>query len=199
MCSSDLAVTVGTQPSGQSCSVSSGSGSSVTANVSSVSVSCLSIGQFIDAPVAGLSYSCTSASASPAANTGTTNAQGQFQFAIGQSCTFKVGNVTVGTLSSVPTDNIVTPQDLAGVIRSATSSPAALAIAQFLQSLDDGSGSGVITIPAAVTTALNSVAATSIVSSTAGVMSQAALTALVRSAGKTTLVTPTAEIGRAHV
>ena len=70
-------------------------------------------------------------------------------------CTFKVGNVTVGTLSSVPTDNIVTPQDLAGVIRSATSSPAALAIAQFLQSLDDGSGSGVINIPAAVTTALN--------------------------------------------
>jgi Bacterial Ig-like domain (group 2)/FG-GAP-like repeat len=184
------AVTVGAQPAGQNCTVSGGSGSSVTTNVSSVSVSCISIGQFIDAPVAGLAYTCTSASGSPAANNGTTNAQGQFQFAVGQSCTFKVGNVTVGTLSNIPSDNIVTPQDLAGVIRSVTTSPAALAIAQFLQSLDDGSGSGTITIPAAVSTALNAVSATSIASATSGVLSQAALTALVKAAGKSSLVSP---------
>ena len=37
------AVTVGTQPTGQICTVSSGSGSNVTASVSSVSVTCSNI------------------------------------------------------------------------------------------------------------------------------------------------------------
>ena len=186
------AVTVGTQPAGQNCTVSAGSGANLAASVTGVSVSCLSIGRFIDAPVAGLAYTCSSPGGSPAARSGTTDAQGQFEFAVGQGCTFKVGNVTVGTVGSVPADNIVTPQDLAGVIRSATSSPAVLAIAQFLQSLNDGSAAGTLTIPASATTALNGVAATTLFSNASGVLSQPALLALVRAAGQQSLVSPAA-------
>jgi 6-phosphogluconolactonase len=43
-------VTVGSQPSGQSCSVSQASGTNVQANVTSVSVSCLSTGKFAYVP-----------------------------------------------------------------------------------------------------------------------------------------------------
>ena len=149
------------------------------------------VGQFIDDPVGGLGYSCTGAGA--ATNSGTTNPQGQFNYSPGQSCTFTVGNVTLGAPTSISTDGKVTPQDVAGVTRSATTAPSALAIAQFLQSLNDGSASGQIIIPTAVTTALSSstVAPVTLVS-TSGTIAQSNLQNLVTSAGKTTLVTPTA-------
>jgi hypothetical protein len=141
-------------------------------------------GQFIDSPVGGLTYSCTSGSST--ANTGTTNAQGQFTFTAGQTCTFKIGNVTIGSMSNIPTDGVVTPQDVAGVSRSATSDPTAVAIAQLLQTLDDGTGNGNIVIPASVTTALSSssVSPLTLASSTAGVVPQNTLASLVQTVGQ---------------
>jgi hypothetical protein len=141
-------------------------------------------GQFIDSPVGGLTYSCTSGSST--ANTGTTNAQGQFTFTAGQTCTFKIGNVTIGSMSNIPTDGVVTPQDVAGVSRSATSDPTAVAIAQFLQTLDDGTGNGNIVIPASVTTALSSssVSPLTLASSTSGVVPQNTLASLVQTVGQ---------------
>lgn len=142
--------------------------------------------QFIDDPVSGLTYSCTNGSQT---TSGTTNELGQFNYWLGQSCTFTVGKVTLGTLSSIPSDGKVTPQDVAGVTRSATSAPSAVAIAQFLHSLNDGTLPGKIVIPAATRDALNVVADVSLTSS-AGVISPLALQSLVISAGKT-LVSPT--------
>lgn len=59
------------------------------------------VGQFIDDPVAGLSYSCVNASQTIA---GITDNQGNFNYLPGQTCTFKVGNVTLGSPSAIPRD-----------------------------------------------------------------------------------------------
>ena len=147
------------------------------------------VGQFIDDPVSGLTYSCVSTGSTQEVK-GTTDADGHFNYLPGQTCTFKVGNVTLGSLTGVPADGKVTPQDVAGVSRSATAAPSALAIAQFLQSLNDGTTNGRIVIPAATTTALSSVTAITLVSST-GTVSQADLQTVVAAAGKT-LVTASA-------
>ena len=149
------------------------------------------VGQFIDDPVGGLTYSCISAGSTQTI-TGTTDADGHFNYITGQTCTFKVGNVTLGTLNSVPSDGKVTPQDVAGVSRSATASPSALAIAQFLQSLNDGTTSGKIAIPAATATALSSVTAITLASN-AGTVSQSDLQTVVAAAGKTLVSAATAK------
>jgi hypothetical protein len=107
-------------------------------------------GYVIDAPVEGLSYTCR-------AITGTTGADGSFLHDAGAACTFKIGNITVGEFNSAPTDGLVTPHDLAGVSRGDSLNPAAVAIAQFLQSLDDGTDSGKIKIPTSVVSALSNV------------------------------------------
>lgn len=148
--------------------------------------------KFIDAPVAGVGYNCPAVGTNTTTQTGTTDAQGQFSYQAGQSCTLKVGVITLGTLASIPADGIATPQDIAGVSRTANQAPGAIAIAQFLQSLNDGSVGGAITIPTSVSTALaaSTVPATTLVSSTS-VADQTTLTAIVAAAGKQ-LVTPDA-------
>jgi hypothetical protein len=142
--------------------------------------------RFIDDPVYGLTYNCGSGSAT---TTGSTSPTGQFNYFAGQSCTFSIGNVTLGPPVSPASDGVVTPQDVAGVPRSDTAAPSAQAIAQFLQSLDSGSTSGQITIPSTVITQLSSASVTpvSIVSSS-GSVSQTLLQTLVTSAGVSTLV-----------
>ena len=149
------------------------------------------LGTFIDDPVGGLAYSCVSASQTIA---GTTNDQGQFSYVPGQTCTFKVGNVTIGSIVGVPADGKVTPQDVAGVARSATAAPSALAIAQFLQSLNDGSSSGKIVIPTATSDALKNAPAITLVTST-GSVSQADLQNLVVTVAGKTLVSASAAQG----
>lgn len=164
----------------------SGGESSTTSTASATST-----GQVIDAPVAGLSYVC-------GVSSGITDANGSYTFTKGDNCTFSVGNITVGTLSAVPQDGIVTPQDLAVVLRKNTDDVNALAIAQFLQSINSGTASGVITISSAVRTALSSssVPAQSILTdglcfgSTSSTNCQTKLAALVSvaTAGKNALV-----------
>lgn len=142
------------------------------------------VGQFIDDPVGGLTYSCVSASQTI---TGTTDAQGNFNYIPGQTCSFKVGNVTLGTLANIPADGKVTPQDVAGVARGATNAPSAVVIAQFLQSLNDGSSSGKIVIPPATSTLLANAPATTL-SSSSGSISTAELRDLVETVAGKTLV-----------
>ncbi len=136
-----------------------------------------SVGRFIDEPVGGLTYSCGSLINTTA---GTTNKLGQFEYYPGKSCTFSVGKVTVGTVSSVPNDGNVTPQDIAGVQRTATNDPTVAVIAQFLQSLNDGTVSGAINISSSTTASLSNtgVASVKLVTSS-GPITQEALNNLV--------------------
>lgn len=85
-----------------------------------------SVGQLINEPVGGLTYSCGSLINTTA---GTKNKLGQFEYYPGKSCTFSVGKVTVGTVSSVPKDSNValhkpspTPL-LRGVLPSSATTP----------------------------------------------------------------------------
>ncbi len=167
----------------------SGGGNSTTSTTSTTST-----GQVVDSPVMGLKYVC-------GVSSGLTDGSGNYSYTKGDSCTFSVGNVTVGTLASVPQDGIVTPQDLAVVLRSNTEDLNVLAIAQFLQSIDSGATPGVITISSAVTAALSasSVPAQSILTdglcfgSTSATNCQTKLAALVSTAtaGKNSLVSTT--------
>ena len=137
-----------------------------------------SIGYVIDAPVGGISYTC-------GALTGATASDGSFHYDAGTACTFTVG--------AMPSDGIVTPHDLAGVSRSDALNANAVAIAQFLQSLDDGTQSGSINIPAAVVAALATTTPTSLLSSTltpAQIQSQLSTLVSIATKGAKTLISP---------
>jgi len=161
---------------------SGGGGSSTTASTTST-------GQVIDSPVVGLAYVCGGSS-------GVTDTIGGYIYTKGDSCTFSIGNVTVGILSAVPQDGIVTPQDIAVVLRSNTDDLNVLAVAQFLQSINSGATPGMITISSEVTAALSKVPAQSILTdglcfgSTSATNCQTKLAALVSTAtaGKNALV-----------
>jgi len=142
--------------------------------------------QFVDDPVEGLTYECVSPNGAGTLS-GLTNAQGQFNYLAGQTCTFSVGKVVVGSVSGIPVDGLVTPQDVAGVARSvnsAASSPKVAVIAQFLQSLSEPGSAGRIRISSATTTAMSALPPTRLVDGAAGPVSQAALTTLLSAAGK---------------
>ncbi|MEY3612141.1 MAG: hypothetical protein RJB14_1863, partial [Pseudomonadota bacterium] len=147
------------------------------------------VGQFVDDPVEGLTYQCAAPNSTTTPSTSFTNAQGQFNYTDGQVCTFRVGNVVLGSPVAVPTDGLVTPQDVAGVVRTATSAPSVTAIAQFLQSLSEPGTSGKLKISSQTTEALSRVDEVQLVSST-GPLNQAKLGSLVVQTGKT-LVSPT--------
>ena len=94
-------------------------------------------GYYVDSAVEGINYTCGSQS-------GITDAAGMFKFAIGQNCTFKLGNVllkTIGANSLV--DNVTIVEDN-------------VTVAAFLQTVDiDGNASNGIQIPTEVVTVLN--------------------------------------------
>jgi len=161
------------------CGGGSGGGSTVTATGS------ISTGYFIDAPVQGVNYSC-------GGQAGTTKSDGAFQYETGKGCTFTIGNVTIGTVTSIPTDSKVTPFELVGTVRTDSQNISAGTIAQLLQTLNNGATGGVITIPSTVGTALaaSSFAGTSIIQSSSPI-SQTQLQSLVNVAlggTQTTLV-----------
>lgn len=139
------------------------------------------VGYVVDAPVEGLSYTCGGL-------LGTTGSDGSFLHDTGSACTFKIGNVTVGEFNAAPSDRIVTPHDLAGVSRSDPLNSSAVAIAQFLQSLDDGSGTGKIKIPSSVETALSAVPAQKIVEAKPQTQNQLSALVLTATSNKKTLV-----------
>lgn len=149
----------------------------------------LGVGYFIDDPVSGLSYSCGTGTDNI---TGITSDTGAFDYLPGQTCTFKVGNVTLGTIANVPADGKVTPQDVAGVSRTATTEPTALSIAQFLHSLHDGSSNSKLVITEATITKMMQAAPVTMAKES-GSLSQEELALLVNYAGKTLVSTNTAQ------
>lgn len=80
-------------------------------------------GQFIDGPVRGLNYECSSG------RFGVTNSQGQFACNKNDTVSFKVGKVTLGTAYA---EAIITPYSL-----YPEDTEVAVNIAQLLQTLDD--------------------------------------------------------------
>jgi subtilisin family serine protease len=148
-----------------------GGGSSSSSSTTTTTTITPSVGQFIDAPVSGLTYVCGSYS-------GTTNDLGQFNYSTDSTCSFTIGNVVVGSLSSIPSDGMVTPHDVAGVSRTADDDPNVQAIAQFLQSVGTTSG-GVITISSTVRQNLQSAPANTAIFTSTGPLSQSALSNLV--------------------
>jgi hypothetical protein len=86
-------------------------------------------GKFIDAAVQGLTFET-------ATQNGVTNENGEFQYVEGEEITFKVGEVTIG---SVIANEEITPIDIAQVVDASASieSPISKNIAAFLQTLDE--------------------------------------------------------------
>lgn len=117
-----------------------------------------------DAPVGGVSYSTTSG------KTGTTDASGTYQFNAGDSVTFTLGGLTLGT---APATGIVTPTELAGGDNNKL-----LNLLVILQSLDsDGDRTNGITIPPAAASALTAIDLTVVPASLNTTALQAAMAA----------------------
>lgn len=106
------------------------------------------LGTFVDAPVSGVAYTTSSGMS------GTTDQNGQFKFAVGDTVTFSAAGVTLGSFQpNVASDGtaIVTPLNLVGA--SSVTDPKATAIGQFLSTLNalsiaQGAGkSGIFVVP----------------------------------------------------
>jgi hypothetical protein len=89
-------------------------------------------GTFIDAPVEGLEYSTPTLS-------GFTNGNGEFQYKTGETVTFKIGNLELGSATGGAT---ITPLTLAGDTDLNNIGTKATNIARILQTLDNNSSNG---------------------------------------------------------
>lgn len=117
---------------GIAAAIISGCGGSSSPSSGNNNSSDTGIGYYIDSAVSGVSYTCGSKS-------GVTGEDGSFTFEKGQSCTFKLGNIT---LRSVTADSLV---DKVKIVEDRVE------VAQLLQTLDaDGNPDNGITIPATV-------------------------------------------------
>ena len=117
-----------------------GGGNSTTETVST--------GVFIDSPVEGLQYET-------ATQSGTTNSLGEFDYLPGETITFSIGGILLGSTTAGP---VVTPLSLVPGATSATN-PVVTNIVRLLLSLDsDGDPDNGITISSDVTTAANDLA-----------------------------------------
>ena len=91
-------------------------------------------GKFIDSAVSGLSYTCL-----PSAKSGVTNSSGEFTCDEGDTVTFKLGDITLG--SSVPvTTTVITPYTI-----FPDNDDAAINLAQLLQTIDSDLSDDIIT------------------------------------------------------
>ncbi|HTY03648.1 MAG TPA: alkaline phosphatase PhoX [Rhodocyclaceae bacterium] len=101
-----------------------------------------STGTFIDSPVKGLYYE-----ASPSGASGTTDADGKFDYYAGDTVRFYVGGKSGTSLGSTAGDAIVGPFDLTGNTAKDWSNASTIRMLQVLQSLDaDGDPSNGIDI-----------------------------------------------------
>ena len=139
------AVTVSTQPDGQSCTVTNAAGSINAADVANVEVSCVDLftGLFVDDLVLGLDYTCSSGTSSD------TTIDGQFTCPEGDDITFWLGSNELGPVPvayAVISPLLLFPDD--GL--------AAINLARLLQTLDSDQlpDNGVIVIDDALVAAL---------------------------------------------
>ena len=121
-----------------------GGGDSATATATET----VSTGVFIDSAVEGLQYET-------ATRSGTTNSLGEYDYLAGETVTFSVGGIVLGSTIAGP---VVTPLSLVSDATSATN-PVVTNIVRLLLSLDsDGDPDNGITISSEVTTAANDLA-----------------------------------------
>jgi len=105
----------------------------------------VSTGAFIDSAVEGLQYET-------ATRSGTTNSLGEYDYLAGETVTFSIGGIVLGSTIAGP---VVTPLSLVPDATSATN-PVVTNIVRLLLSLDsDGDPDNGITISSDVTTAAN--------------------------------------------
>ncbi len=108
------------------------------------STSTSDVGYLIDSAVANADYDCLA----DGDYNRKTGANGEFQCRTMSNIRFRVGKLTIGTINSLPQDGYVLPQDLLNITRDNLSDPNLVALAIFLQALDeDGNLSNGITIP----------------------------------------------------
>ncbi|HTP75099.1 MAG TPA: hypothetical protein VML58_23010 [Burkholderiaceae bacterium] len=108
-----------------------------------------STGRFIDSAVGNLGYACTGGG-SP--NNGITDSLGNFNYGQGQTCTFTVGGITLGSATAGP---LLTPINLVPGAQPGVANTTVTNIARFLMSIDsDGNPDNGIAIADAVKTAL---------------------------------------------
>jgi hypothetical protein len=122
----------------------SGGGDGTTATATET----VSTGVFIDSAVEGLQYET-------ATQSGTTNSLGEYDYLAGETVTFSIGGIVLGSTIAGP---VVTPLSLVPDATSATN-PVVTNIVRLLLSLDsDGDPDNGITISSDVTTAANDLA-----------------------------------------
>jgi hypothetical protein len=101
----------------------------------------INTGTFVDAPVQGLQYSTTTQS-------GVTDENGNFKYKDGETVTFQIGNLVLGSVAAKKT---ITPITLGGDTNLNMIGTKSTNIARILQSLDDNSSnSSIIVIPTAL-------------------------------------------------
>ncbi len=102
-------------------------------------------GYLVDAPVANADYDCVA----DGVYDQVTGSDGSFTCQNMSQVRFRIGELVLGEITSLPDDNYVFPQDLAGVTRTDTLlDEKVTALAQLLQSLDeDGDPTNGIVIP----------------------------------------------------
>jgi len=105
-------------------------------------------GYLVDSPVVNADYDCL-ASNNQVTKKGKTLAKGEFTCNAQEHVRFRLGELILGEIDTLPTDRYVFPQDLVGVPRNASlADERVTALAQLLQSLDDdGNVTESITIP----------------------------------------------------
>jgi len=103
-----------------------------------------STGVFVDSAVAGVTYTTSSGLS------GTTNANGQFSYASGDTASFSIGDVSLGSVSAA---SILTPVEVMGA--SGTADQQVINLARLLQTLDsDGDPSNGIEITTSTSNSL---------------------------------------------
>ncbi|WP_396189465.1 twin-arginine translocation signal domain-containing protein [Flavobacterium sp.] len=95
---------------------------------SSSQTSTSNTGRISSVHVEGLAYSSKS-------HSGRTGTSGTFNYLPGETITFSVGNVIVGTISNMPSDGLITTYHLAGNHKKMLWHIETLVVAQFLQSI----------------------------------------------------------------
>ena len=103
-----------------------------------------STGYLVDSAVINADYDCVADGTFDK----TTGPKGEFQCRNMSQVRFRIGKLTIGEITQLPKDGYVFPQDLVG---ADLSDPKVLALAQFLQSLDeDDNVTNGIRVPAAI-------------------------------------------------
>ena len=102
-----------------------------------------SVGVFIDSPVSGLSYSAPTF-------TGLTNDKGEFKYLPGESVTFLVGDIVLGSEKGAP---IITPLSLVPDATNAFDTKVTNIVRLLMTLDDDGDASNGIRIPSAISDA----------------------------------------------